>query len=147
MIISKLILKYSTGASPPDLRTVSRPESMWVPFAHFLIRSLDARSTYLVKLMSCTFTLPPPPPVAMCVVPLLDIPQDQPRISILSTWTESCDSPLMLLESSRKISTAISLLLVSVWQFQQMKERAILHRSVWKPGSCRCPSLPFGSEA
>src|SRR5690606_5122026 len=55
----------------------------------------DARSTYFTIDRSCTLTLPAPPPVPRCVVPVWLMPHDQDSASISSLWALSTDSPLM----------------------------------------------------
>src|SRR3954470_2143222 len=50
-------------------------------------------SMYLVKLRSCTYSLPAPPPPPTCAEPLFDRPQLHARTSISSLCFESRDSP------------------------------------------------------
>src|SRR6516162_11735922 len=97
---------YSTGF-PPALRTVSNASEKCFPLQQLSIRLGELLSTYLVKLRSCTLTLPLPAPPPTWAVPLFDIPHDQARTSISLVCTLSCDSPLTP-SSCKNMSTAIA---------------------------------------
>src|SRR5688572_12755438 len=84
---------YSTGSSPPALRTVSNASGMCVPLQHSLSSVGEDLSTYLVKDRSWTLTFPAPPPLPMCVLPLWLRPQFHARMSISPAWFLSVDSP------------------------------------------------------
>src|SRR5271157_3271927 len=68
--------KYSTGLSPPDLRSVSPPVAMWVPWQHAWNSSGLALSVFFMKLKAPKLARPPPaPPLAEPMVVLLLAPK------------------------------------------------------------------------
>src|SRR5688572_2778324 len=93
MTSPKVSLRYSSGL-PPALRTVKIAAGATLPSQQNLISVGLDESTYLVTLMSLTFTLPAPPPVPTCVEPDWVIPQLHESTSISPACFESVASPL-----------------------------------------------------
>src|SRR5262245_50784267 len=91
--LSNEMVRYSSGFSPA-LRTTILPVFTCLPFAQNSMRFGDAASIHFVTVMSLNFALPEPAPAPACAVPEFARPQFQLRMSILSLYDLSTDSPL-----------------------------------------------------